>query len=156
MNLKSLKINTKISLPKEDDRWVPDGDNFWFLPWLFDFQNDAYGGYWYSKTNSIEPLHYHSGIVQGTLLKGEIILNCEEEKTLFHENDSFILPPNIFHSAELIAKDNEFLMFACVHGKTYYNEGKEILDANSYFELVKKQYEEFNLPFPFLYKKKEI
>jgi hypothetical protein len=126
--------------PLQDKRWVPDGEDMWFLPYVLDRVNNTYSGYWYGVCHSFEEQHYHTGIAQGTVLQGKMRLECEGGKLTLKKQDSFLLPPHTIHSADLIPNEKGFLIFGIIVGKTHYLSGSEILDVDSYYDKVVQYY----------------
>ncbi len=131
--------------PKNDLHWVPDGENMWFLPCILGLVNHTYSGYWYGTQRSFEDQHYHTGIAQGTVLHGEMFLDCGNEKLTLKSSDSFLLPPNTVHSADMIPDEKGFLFFGIVVGKAHYINNHETLDVTSYYDLVTKHYSKHGL-----------
>ena len=109
---------------------------------MLDFKNNSYSGWWYASKNSHEPQHYHSGISQGTVLDGEIILICDNEEFRLQKNDGFLLPPQIKHTAEIIVGKEGFLFFGTIVGNTVYEDRNEILNVESYFNMISNYYRE--------------
>lgn len=124
---------------EHDRKWVPDGENMWFLPCVLDFVNNCYSGYWYGTKNSFEEEHAHTGITHGTVLRGEVLLFCNGEKSVIKQNESFLLPPHILHSAELNIGPEGFLFFGIVVGSSNY-VNHDVHDVASYYAEVSKYY----------------
>ncbi len=80
-----------------------------------------------------------------TIFYGEMILACNNEETLFKPQSSFLLPPDIIHSADMIPDERGFLIFGIIVGTTHYVNSDESLDINSYYDLVSKHYLKHNL-----------
>lgn len=131
--------------PQQDHRWVPDGENMWFLPCIIDLKNKTHSGYWYGTHKFLETSHYHTGVAHGTVLRGKILLSCNEEIITINENESFLLPPNLTHSAELIPGENGFLFFATAVAKAIYRNSEEVLDADNYYASIIKYYTEHKI-----------
>lgn len=143
---KSFLIRSNETIdPSQDKNWVPDGEDMWFLPCVLDRKNSTYSGYWYGTRHSFEDQHYHTGIAQGTVLQGEMLLEFENEKLTLKQQGGFLLPPHTIHSAEMIPDEKGFLMFGIIVGETHYLSGSEILDANSYYDKVTQHYSKYKL-----------
>lgn len=131
--------------PACDPKWVPDGDDQWFLPCFLDLKNNTYSGYWYAKQYCVESEHYHTGISSGTVLKGKIVLKCNDEKLEVTENKNFFMNANILHSGEIIPNQNIFLCFGTIVGETNYHHEK--LDTKTYYDAVISHYTKHNICF---------
>lgn len=137
-----IKSLDKID-PKSDRRWVPDGKNIWFLPYVLDLINDNYSGYWYATKTYTEALHYHTGISQGNIFTGEFLLICKNKKFPIQKGQGFVLPSHIPHTAKLIPGKNGFLYFGTVIGKAIYKD--DISDVKSYYQDVIKHYKKHKI-----------
>lgn len=126
--------------PSRDHYWVPDGEDMWFLPCVLDFINNTYSGYWYGIKHEIEDEHHHSGVAQGMVLHGEMILKCSNEKSMLKPQGAFLLPPKTIHSADMIPAENGFLMFGFIVGITYYINSGLKLDVSSYYDMICEHY----------------
>jgi hypothetical protein len=131
--------------PSKDKQWVPDGENMWFLPIVLDFINQTYSGYWYGTKHAVEDKHYHTGLAQGTVLQGKMLLFYDDKKLTLKSHDSFLLPPNTIHSADMIPGEKGFLIFGIIVGQTRYIDNNEFLDVESYYDSVIRHYNSFGL-----------
>lgn len=133
--------------PLKDKQWVPDGENMWFLPTILDLVNKTYSGYWYGTQPTIEGEHYHTGIAQGTILHGRMQLVYNDTELELNARDSFLLPPNTRHSANMIPDEKGFLIFGIIVGQSRYADNNETLDVASYYESVTKHYNSHGINF---------
>ncbi len=139
-------INTLNQVnPTDDKRWIFDGKDEWFLPCVIDLANKTYSGYWYMTQDYFESEHYHTGIAHGTVLQGEILLFCNNEKFIIQKNESFLLPPNLLHTAELITCSEGFLFFGVVVGDTHYVDSGQKFNVTTYHAATCKHYREQGL-----------
>lgn len=126
--------------PGHDHRWVPDGENMWFLPCVLDLINNSYSGYWYGTKTYFEELHSHTGISHGTVLRGELLLFYNDKEVTVKQNESFLLPPHLLHTASLVTGPEGFLFFGVIVGHSNYVNTNEMHDAASYYAAVYKHY----------------
>lgn len=136
-----------LSQDFEDKLWIPQQENVWFRPLLFNVSNGYFVNLLKVRRSGVVSRHRHTGPVHATVIKGS--WHYLEHDWWVHPGDYAFEPPGDIHTLEVPEGIEEMITLFHVTGSYIYvdPEGKafSIEDVFSKMQSARDHYEKVGL-----------